>query len=419
MKWYKLDNSAQLYPVMTTLNAQSIYRLSASLSQDVDAVLLQRALEMTLVEYPTFKVRLRRGVFWYYFEENTKPPVVLPDSGVLLEKFAPRKINDYLFRVSYYKNRIGVDFFHVLTDGTGASQFFVSFIACYDRLAGRLSDETLYRHTPTEKDSEDGFLKYYAPELLKKLEFSDFLGVQSHKISGEWFKGVGYGVVQGKMKTADLLALAKAKGVSLTVYLAALLVDSIVKAGDGKVVHPVNIMIPVNLRKPFPSETMQNFVLFVSLKISPSEVGFDEYCKACAEQLVNETSKENLQRRLNVSVKGIRHPVFRFMPLPLKWLSVKIGKLFVRGGSQTVIFSNIGRVDCSGLGLSDMSFTLNVSRNSAKNLSMVSTGESTVVSFSRIVKETEEEKFFFRALADKGLDVEIQSNLRELRGNGK
>lgn len=419
LKWYKLDNSAQLYPVMTTLNAQSIYRLSASLDEEVQPETLQRAIARTLVEYPTFNVRLRRGVFWYYFEENTKPPVVIRDSGLLLEQFVPRRINDFLFRTSYYDNRVSVDFFHVLTDGTGASQFFLSLMANYERERGNLADDNLFRHTPKDTDSEDGFLKYYAPEKLKKLDFSDFLGVPSHKIGGEWFSGIGYGLVQGKIRTTDIIARAKEQGVSLTAYIAAQLVLAIVEANKDKggVQKPVNIMVPVNLRKPFPSTTMQNFVLFVSLKILPQEgLGLADYCRIAAEQLTQETSEENLQRRLNVSVKGMNHPVFRLMPLALKWFFMKLGKLFVRGGAQTMIFSNIGRLDCKELSLADVSFTLNVSHNSAKNVSTVSAGDYTVISFSRIVKQTEEEMHFFRALAAAGIEVEVQSNLRERKG---
>ena len=67
LKRYRLDVSAQFYPIISTKKAQSLFRLSAVMDKKVDGGILQRAAEDVLVRFPTFKVRLKKGYAWYYF----------------------------------------------------------------------------------------------------------------------------------------------------------------------------------------------------------------------------------------------------------------------------------------------------------------------------------------------------------------
>lgn len=48
----------------------NVYRISVTLTELVDRELLQQALDMVLPKFDGFNLRLRQGVFWYYFEEN-------------------------------------------------------------------------------------------------------------------------------------------------------------------------------------------------------------------------------------------------------------------------------------------------------------------------------------------------------------
>ena len=69
-RWYKLDNAAQIFPVVSNKNETNTFRLSAVLKEDVDPDLLKEVLNKTLERFPTFKVKLKKGFFWYYLEEN-------------------------------------------------------------------------------------------------------------------------------------------------------------------------------------------------------------------------------------------------------------------------------------------------------------------------------------------------------------
>ena len=64
--WYKLDLSAIVYPTLQRKDFSSVYRLSVVLKENIDPIALQQALDMTLPRFPTYKVAIRKGLFWRY-----------------------------------------------------------------------------------------------------------------------------------------------------------------------------------------------------------------------------------------------------------------------------------------------------------------------------------------------------------------
>ncbi len=84
----------------------------------------RRHSDIVLPKFGLFNVRLRMGVFWNYFEENgKKAPKVHEENTFPCRFIRPNKNHSYLFRVTYYKNRINLEVFHVLTDGMGGINF--------------------------------------------------------------------------------------------------------------------------------------------------------------------------------------------------------------------------------------------------------------------------------------------------------
>ena len=71
-----------------------------------------------------------------------------------------------LFEVTYYKKRINFEVFHVLTDGTGATEFLKELVKDYLYLVHKeegLEQITLLPEDMTVQDQEDdSFLKYYS-----------------------------------------------------------------------------------------------------------------------------------------------------------------------------------------------------------------------------------------------------------------
>ena len=75
--WGKLDNTANLFPAIVNETMTNVYRMSVTLTEDISPDCLQKALELVLPWFDTMNVRMRTGMFWYYFETNIKGTPVI------------------------------------------------------------------------------------------------------------------------------------------------------------------------------------------------------------------------------------------------------------------------------------------------------------------------------------------------------
>ena len=131
LTWRRLDNSAKIFPMSTGEKYSTVFRLSAVLKNDIQAEILQKAVESTLEKYEAFKVRLKAGLFWYYLEQNSKKPKVEEERDYPCKYINSKRNRGYLFKVTYFKNKINIDIFHSLTDGNGGTTFFRELIYTY------------------------------------------------------------------------------------------------------------------------------------------------------------------------------------------------------------------------------------------------------------------------------------------------
>lgn len=67
-QWYRLDNAGILYSALQREEYSAIYRFSALMTEPVRPAALQNAIDRVLPRFPSFAVRIRRGLFWYYRE---------------------------------------------------------------------------------------------------------------------------------------------------------------------------------------------------------------------------------------------------------------------------------------------------------------------------------------------------------------
>ena len=170
IRWDRLDNTAHLFPVIAGESMSNVYRISVMLTELVQPALLQQALNIVLPKFDGFNLRLRQGVFWYYFEENGKPaPRVREESTFPCRFIRQNKNRSYLFRVTYYKYRINLEVFHVLTDGMGGINFLKELTYQYLRLAHTELQEKLgdSLNVDTSLNREDSFLKNYKKSSAK------------------------------------------------------------------------------------------------------------------------------------------------------------------------------------------------------------------------------------------------------------
>lgn len=201
IKWDKLDNTAHLFPVIAGESMSNVYRISVTLQEEVQPDLLQKALEKVLPWFDVFNVRIRYGIFWYYFETNQKPaPEVKEEYQYPCRYISPNRNRNYLFRVNYYKNRINLEVFHVLTDGMGAITFLKELTYQYLRLAHPVLAEKLGDglSSETSLNREDSYLKNY------KKGHKEYKTERAYLVKGEKLAPLELGVMHGYMSVREL-----------------------------------------------------------------------------------------------------------------------------------------------------------------------------------------------------------------------
>jgi hypothetical protein len=276
-KWHKLDNTAKIFPVIASENLSNVFRISVTLKEDIKPELLQEALDIVLPWFDVFNVRLRRGMFWYYFETNRHRPVVELESNYPCRYIDPYSNRKFLFRVSYFQNRINLEVFHVLTDGMGAITFLKELTYQYLRLNDPALKESV-KAEPSRECSlniEDSYLKYY-----KKSDAKGYKTRKAYQLTGKFMPPTVMGVIHGSIHIPDLKGRCKEKNVSINQYLIAMLIWSIYNEYLNHQIckDPICINMPVNLRKFFESCTTKNFFAVLQAEFTPDreDYTFDE-----------------------------------------------------------------------------------------------------------------------------------------------
>ena len=256
LSWSRLDNAAKIFPPTSHGSATGVFRLSCELREPVAPDVLQTALDRTLERYPHLLMVMRRGVFWYYLEQTTLRPSVVPEHAPPCAALYEGS-RSLLFRVSYWRHKVSLDMYHVLADGAGAIEFFESLMAAYLMLRHPEAGVDGLPQASVSQRWADSFQKYYKPHSGGKS--SDGLG-RAYRLRGVRRAGGGLTVIEGVADVWQVLAAAHRCGATLTVYMTALLLSAIhseMYVREQK--KPVVLTVPVDLRSFFPSQTTRNF----------------------------------------------------------------------------------------------------------------------------------------------------------------
>ena len=421
--WMRLDNAAKIYPASMRRDWMAMFRLSATLAEPVDPEVLSAALARTLKRFPWFAVRLRRGMFWYYLEHNDALPILEEDVRNPCMPMRAKNSRGYAFRVRYYGNRIAVEIFHVLTDGTGGLCFLKTLVAEYLTLRygvtiPRGGDILDCDAPPDPGEMEDGFLACAGEATRSRSEPDSF------HLKGTRERDGFIHVTTGILPVEALKARASEKGVSLTVYLTAVLIlafDAIQRRRHplhrAKHLKPVKICVPVNLRRFFPTQTLRNFANYVNPGIEPSYgvYTFDEVLEIVTHQMGMELTPKVLGAKFTTNVRSEQNAVLRVTPLFLKDLAMRAA-FYMTGDKKTATcFSNLGNAilpDEMALFVTRMEFMLGPLSRNPVAIGTLSYGGTMYINITRTIRESELEREFFTRLVKLGLPVKIQSNER-------
>ena len=406
-EWRRLDNAAKIFPPTSTKNDPKVFRFACELTEPVVPEVLRAALDRTLKIFPFFRSILHKGMFWYYFEDSQLKPEVLEENLPPCAPLYNKNKKQLLFRVFYYRNRISLEVYHALCDGTGALDFLRVLVyhyltLKYPRELGSIEPPIDCGASVSQK-MDDSFEKYYKRESLKmdKQEWA-------YRLRGSRLPQSRIRIVEGVLSAKAVLAKAREYHGTMTEFLAAALmcaVHGVMNLRDEK--KPVVVTVPVNLRKYFPSESARNFfsVINVGYRFKQAE-DFPQVVQKVGEVFKQELTQERLGARMN-KLAALEHNYFaRAVPLGVKDISLYFANL-VAEKQVSVALSNLGRISMPQefapyIRLFDV-FT----STKKLQLCMCSYQDNLVLSFTSPFVSAEIQRRFFRILTQMGLEIEI------------
>lgn len=419
--WLKLDNAATIYPSTLSRKFAAMFRLAITLKDNVDVDVLNTALNNIIDRFPTFKYKLKKGLFWYYFKQINKKMVIEKDYNNPMLRINFKRNNNYMFRVRYYKNRIAIEYFHALTDGYGGTVFISTLIGEYIRL--KYKESITYNNYCLDPKSEaleeevrDDFYKYAKYDMKTSLEREEF----AYHYKGSLENKNILNIITAIIPLKSLKELANKYEVTITVLLVSLFISSIQEMylnDNKKKNQQIKVSVPVNLRKYYNSKTMRNFssYLNVGIDLKYGIYSFDEIIKIVKNTMELNLTEKKLNAKFSANVKLTKNIFIRLMPLFVKKPLMSIVELMMGDRYATTTLSNLGLIKLPKeveKYVEEMNFILGRSRGKPSSCSCVSYKDNLYLTFSRNIKESEFERIVLTKLVEFNIPVLVESNRR-------
>ncbi|TSA38650.1 MAG: hypothetical protein D4R64_02415 [Porphyromonadaceae bacterium] len=416
-RWLPLDNAAKIFPAGTNKTRTLVFRIIADIDRPVKFSTLTEATRLTSLRYPYLTMHLRKGFFWYWLDEDSEDIPVFHDFGEPCKSFRFTWSQEPLCRVFAGENRISVEFYHVITDGSGALEFFKTLIAAYAELEGITFPQSGFNHYTSEphpEETEDGYIRYFDPRVISPPKLSKAYHVPFALIGNPRVR-----ILHCETDANLIKEKAKSLGITITEYFVSIYLWSLqdiyhrVKNNRSLYRRPViRIQVPVNLRNLFPSKTLRNFSLFVTPEID-MRLGFytfQEITHSVHHYMQQQTDPKLMKKIIYRNVNSERKLLIRIIPLILK--DRVLSYYFKRSGMALYsgLVTNMGRITFDG------EFPRFIQRfrlippppDQCKIvLALVTYNDKMVLTFSNTTVLRQLEKTFLEFLRDDGITIKI------------
>ena len=416
--WYRLDLSAIVYPTLQRRDFSSTYRISILLKEDIDPALLQKAADHCLKRFPTYKVAMRKGLFWRYLEPNDRPgPFVMPDIRNFCMPMSFKTNNRYLIRIYYYGSRLSIEAHHSLGDGTGGMALTLTIAAEYLRLKGH---DITYgglvldpRESPDPAEYEDAYMKYANASVCPARPAQE-----TYRVRGTREDSHTFNVIDGIMSVKEVMAVAKSYHATMTEYLNAVLLYALLQKQQHEFhlrLKPVRIAMPVNLRRFFPSKTLRNFITMVYPAIDPrlGDYTFEEIVSEVHRYMQYYINEKFLRGDITTNANTKRNPFIRIVPLFIKDFVVRMFYTKVQDKNSSAGLTNMGAIkvpDSMKPFIQRIDIYMGLPFSSRTNCAIVSFEDVLTINFASSIIEADVERYFFTKLVEDGIHVTIESN---------
>ncbi len=417
--WYPLDNAAKIYPAVKSRELTTVFRISAVLKQRVKISHLQIAIRAMEERFPYFKVKLKKGFFWFYLEHINMPISLEIDNGIPCREFNQNDKNKLMFRILAVNNRISIEFSHIITDGTAAFCFLRTLLNLYfeqdgiDISAG--CDDILPDSILLKEEFEDSYKRYFKEDIPLNQRLS-----KAFHLPYSLRDKPRFDVLIAILSLDEIKNRAGEKGVSITVYLIGVymlvlqdIYRSLNKSRHYRKSERLRIQVPINLRNIYPSRTMRNFTLFVipEIDLRLGFYEFDEILKIVFHKLELETEEKVINKIIARNVGSEKKLFVRGIPLFIKSMILAF-EYYSMGTSQySGVITNLGKAHFSpeiDKRIEYCIFTPPPPDGNLKlNCGVIGCNDKLVLSFGNITSSKEFERKFLHFLNREGINVRL------------
>lgn len=381
---YPLDCASTMFLLGRTEKRRYAICFAATLKEPIDEGILPAALESTAGQYPLFFIRFVASGNQLAFEPCE--PAVVP-KGQHLDMLLPGS-RQCEARVTYEENRLYLEYFHAVSDGSGGLTVFLHLLAEY--LARKYGESKMLRGfppVPLHLQAENGYRAFGKGFYVEKQRGAAYRIVGT-PIEQEILSSYRFSVREAKRQAKQCQA-------SINEWMAALLCLAIAQvqqeARPGGKPEKIRLTIPVNLRARFPSYTMRNFALNVYPEIQPGAgpLEFSGVCRKIRRYMKRATAPEQLAGRCASSTLACDIWPVRMAPPAVKTWLVRRGLENPRAGS-CLTFSNMGAVqlppEMEGE-IASLAFTFSTKPGSPYTCSLISLGDQMRLCIARAIAE--------------------------------
>lgn len=416
--WFGLDNAAKIFPAIINDEFTSVFRISAVLKDAVRIKPFLKALSETEMRFPYFKVQLKKGFFWYYLEHCALRLVVETGQKPPCRRF-PKK--GLMMRVIVQANTISLEFSHILTDGTGVSEFLKTLLLQYSKHIGLDLPVSFSYLKPgdeiEEEEYEDSYKRFFREEIPPMVKRSKAFHIPWPLNTPHHFN-----ITNATIPVPELKKLASEKSVSINDYMVSAYMFVLQEIySEAKPIRKnkkckyIRVQVPVNLRNIFPSRTMRNFSLFVmpEIDLRLGHYSFDEILKTVYHQIRLETDEKLINKNISRNVGSEKKIYIKSIPLFLKSMILRM-KYYSLGTKQySGVLTNLGIIKLPGVTarLTDHFIFTPPPPNKMLKIScgIISFNDKLILSVGNICRSAKLEEKLFQFFRERGVNIRIIS----------
>lgn len=417
--WIKLDNAATIYPSTLSRKYAAMFRMTVTLKEKIDKEILNTALNNIMKRFPSFSYKLKQGLFWCYFKHIDGTPNIEEDVKNPMLRIDFKKNKGFMFRVRYFDKRIAIEYFHALTDGTGAITFLLTLTGEYLRLKNKINieytDKILNPNDEVNREEYTDSFKKYAGDmgLLDKED-------AAYHIKGTLLKDNILNIITGTIPIKNIKKECEKYNSSVTQFLVSIMILSLqeIQEKDNvkrKKKKPIKISIPINLRNIYNSTTMRNFSSYINVGIDTKygHYTLEEIIKEVKSNMVILLNEKRINARITANVKLSNNYFVRLIPMFIKKHILSLSERLLGDRFNSTTLSNLGVIDIPeeiSNYVKEIGVIIGKARGKPGSCSCISYKNNLYISFSRKIKEAEFERLFFTKLVEMGIPVTIESN---------